>query len=154
MQLKVVRMNGNQRKPYGMAIGVMVSIKKFIVIYLNRSLNRLSVPSAVHGAAPWDSNPTLIYIYAVLLGIGSGALVTALPTFVGTYYSRERYAQVLGVLYPFQLVSLAIAAAVSGAIYDATATYTPAFAIATAFGVAGFVCALLARRPGLPRTNG
>ncbi|HJX13595.1 MAG TPA: MFS transporter, partial [Dehalococcoidales bacterium] len=56
----------------------------------------------------------LIYIYAVFMGIGNGALTAALPTFVGVYFGRERYAQALGVIFPFQVVSQAAAAFIAG----------------------------------------
>lgn len=93
---------------------------------------------------------TVIYVYAVFLGIGNGALLTALPNFVGSYYRRDHYAQVLGIVFPFQVVAQAMAATVAGAIYDATSTYTTAFAIVSVFSLAGLICAFLARQPKLP----
>jgi MFS family permease len=94
---------------------------------------------------------TILYIYAVLLGIGNGALLTALPTFVGAYYGRDHYAQVLGVVYPSQVIAQATAAAVAGAIYDATSAYTIAFATVAVFSLVGLICAFLARKPRLPQ---
>jgi len=93
----------------------------------------------------------IIYIYAVLLGIGNGALLTALPTFVGAYYRRDRYALVLGVLLPFLVVAQAAAATVAGAIYDATSAYTAAFTSVAALSLVGLICAFLARKPKLPQ---
>jgi len=89
----------------------------------------------------------LIYVYAAFQGVSNGALTTAMPTFVGDYYPRERYAQVLGVVLPFQVCSNAIAATVAGVIYDATGVYTPAFIAAACFALAGLVFVFMARKP-------
>jgi len=92
-------------------------------------------------------NLTLIYIYAALFGISYGALVVALPTFVGGYYGRTYYAQILGMIFPLGTVAEAVGPVLAGAIYDATATYTLAFALVAAFSSVGLVCAVLARPP-------
>lgn len=96
----------------------------------------------------------LIYVYAAFQGMSNGALITALPTLVGAYYPRDRYAQVLGVVFPFQVVTNAVAATVAGAVFDVTGAYTPAFIAAACFSTAGIVFAFLARRPKLPRLPG
>jgi MFS family permease len=92
---------------------------------------------------------TFIYVYAVLLGIGNGALVAAMPTFVGAYYGREQYARVLGVIFPFQIIGNASGGTVAGAIYDAAGTYIPAFALAAGLSLMGLVSVFLARPPKL-----
>ena len=91
----------------------------------------------------------LIYVYAAMQGISNGSLITALPTFVGAYYPRNSYARVLGVLFPFQVLSNAISATVAGAIFDTTGTYTPAFLTALTLSLCGFFFAFMARRPKL-----
>ena len=94
-------------------------------------------------------NLTLIYIYAALFGISYGALVTALPTFVGGYYGRTYYAQILGIIFPLSTVAEAVGPVLAGAIYDATTTYTPAFAVVAAISLMGLVSAILTRPPRL-----
>jgi len=94
-------------------------------------------------------NLTLIYIYAVLFGISYGALITALPTFIGGYYGRTYYAQILGLILPVGMIAEAMGPVLAGAIYDATTTYTPAFVIITATSLVGLVSAILARPPGM-----
>jgi MFS family permease len=91
----------------------------------------------------------LIYVYAAFQGISNGSLIAALPTFVGAYYPRDRYAQVIGVVFPFQIISQAIAGTIAGAIYDATASYTPAFITAAVFSLSGLFFAFMARKPRL-----
>ena len=89
----------------------------------------------------------LIYVYAVLFGIGNGAMITAMPTFVAVCYGRKQYARALGIVLPFQVLSMAFAAYLAGLIYDTTSSYTIAFYVIIGgilFGI-GFVA--LARRP-------
>lgn len=93
----------------------------------------------------------LIYIYGVLFGLSTGAITAAMPTFIGTYYGRAHYAQILGVVLALGIVVEAAAPAIAGAIYDATASYTPHFALVAAFSLAGLICAFLARQPRLPQ---
>jgi MFS family permease len=89
----------------------------------------------------------LLYIFAVFSGLSAGSLTVALPTFVGAYYPRQRYAQVLGVVFPFHVMSNAAAATLAGLVYDATSSYRPAFIAAGIFSLAGLFLALMARRP-------
>ena len=89
----------------------------------------------------------LIYVFAAFQGMSNGALTAAMPTFVGAYYPRQRYSQVIGVVLPFQICSNAIATTVAGAIFDATSTYTPAFITAAVFCVAGLIFVFMARQP-------
>ncbi len=90
---------------------------------------------------------SFIYIYAALFGLSTGALYTALPTFVGAYFDRERYARILGVIFPFQVIAQAVAATSAGAIFDATASYTIAFAIVILISAIGLISAFSARPP-------
>ena len=90
----------------------------------------------------------LIYVFSILLGASYGSLTTALSVFVGAYFPREHYAEVLGVVFPFQITANAASAAIAGVIFDATSSYTPAFIAAICFSVAGLFFAFMARRPG------
>jgi sugar phosphate permease len=89
----------------------------------------------------------LIYIYAILLGLGYGALTTAMPTFVGIYFGREIYARALGLILPFQVGAQAVAAYVAGVIYDAAGSYTPAFIVVASCIAAGFFIMTMMRLP-------
>jgi MFS family permease len=94
-------------------------------------------------------NLTMMFVYAALLGLGTGAMFTAMPTFIGAYYPRERYAQVTGLILPFHVVAQAIAASVAGAIHDITGVYTLAFVILAGCVFVGLFCAFFARPPKL-----
>ena len=89
---------------------------------------------------------SLIYVYAAFVGIGWGGILTSLPTFVGNNYPRDRYAQVMGIVFPFQVISQAISATLAGVVYDHTNQYTMAFMALLGFGVIGFICSLFARK--------
>ena len=99
-------------------------------------------------------NLTLIYIYAALFGISYGALIVALPTFIAGYYGRAYYAQILGMIFPLGTVAEAVGPVLAGAIYDATTTYTLAFALVAVSSSVGLICAILARPPKLPKYAG
>lgn len=92
----------------------------------------------------------LIYTYAVLFGISYGALVVALPAFIGAYYGRIHYTQILGLVLPMTLVAEAAGPIIAGAIKDVVGTYIPAFAIITGFSTVGLVCAIFAYPPRPP----
>jgi MFS family permease len=95
-------------------------------------------------------NLALIYVYAAFMGIGLGAVFTAIATFIGAYYPREHYAQVIGVVLPFFVVAQSLMALAVGAIYDATRHYTLAFIIIAVCSSVGLICALRARPPKQP----
>ena len=92
----------------------------------------------------------MTYAYAVLFGISYGALVVALPTFIGAYYGRIHYAQILGLIFPLAIIAEAAGPLIAGAINDAMGTYIPAFAIITGFSTVGLICAILAHPPKPP----
>ena len=89
----------------------------------------------------------LIYVFTFLLGISYGSMTTASSVFVGAYFPREHYAEVLGVVFPFQIIAMASSATLAGVIFDATSGYTPAFIAAVCFSVAGLFFAFMARQP-------
>jgi MFS family permease len=91
-------------------------------------------------------NLTLIYLYTILYGIGNGALLVAMPTFIGACYDRGLYSRVMGIISPFQVVSQAAAATIAGAIFDTANSYIPAFILITVFSLVGLICVLLVRK--------
>jgi MFS family permease len=100
-----------------------------------------------------SENIALIYTYTIFFGISSGALGPAVPTLVGTYYGRARYAQVLGVVITIRVIAQAAGPAIAGVIYDVTDKYTLAFVLVAAFTLLGLICALLARPPELSQMS-
>lgn len=92
----------------------------------------------------------LIYAYTVIFGISSGALIVALPTFIGAYYGRIHYSQILGLIFPLIILSEAAGPVIAGAINDAMGTYMLAFIIITGLSTVGLVCAIFAYPPKAP----
>lgn len=92
-------------------------------------------------------NESMVFIYAAFMGIGSGSLFAAMPTFIGAYYPRERFAQISGLVLPFHVLAQAVAASAVGAVHDATGKYTLAFFVLAACVFIGVICAFFARPP-------
>lgn len=89
----------------------------------------------------------LIYTYSIIFGISSGALIVALPEFIGAYYGRMHYSQILGFIFPLVLLSEAAGPVIAGAIRDVIGTYMLAFVIITGLSTVGLVCAIFAYPP-------
>lgn len=94
-----------------------------------------------------------IYVYAVLFGVGYGVFLTALPTFLGSYYGRTNYAQIMGFVFPVAILAEAIGPPLAGAVFDATGGYEPILALLVATSIIGLICAVFARPPTLRRTK-
>jgi MFS family permease len=88
-----------------------------------------------------------LYIYSALVGTGYGALLAAIPTFIGTYYGRKTYPQLIGFAMAIHLAANAVAGTIAGLIYDIRGSYTLAFIIVAVFIVIGLVSISLARKP-------
>ena len=93
---------------------------------------------------------SFVYLYVAMIGMSAGSLMTALPTFVGAYYERDKYSKILGVVFAFQPIAMAVAATIAGVVYDATASYTMAFVLAISMSLSGLIAAILARPPRQP----
>lgn len=99
-------------------------------------------------------NLFIIYVYSILFGVSSGAIISAMPIMMSAYYGRANYAQIMGFLFALQTLAGAAGPAAAGAIYDATSSYTLAFYLLIVFSLAGLICAFQARQPRLPKTQG
>jgi MFS family permease len=92
-------------------------------------------------------NPGIIYLYAVLFGISSGAIVVSLPTIVGEYFGRARYPQIMGLVFPMFMLAESVGPFIAGVIYDTTAMYTLAFVIIASVSLLGLIGAVFLRPP-------
>ncbi len=95
-------------------------------------------------------SPGLIYLYAVLFGIGSGAIVAAFPTLVVEYSGRTLYARIMGLVFMLVVIVESCGPVVAGALYDSNSNYTVAFVLVTVFLLLGLISTVLLRtsRPG------
>lgn len=89
----------------------------------------------------------MIYLYAVIFGICYGAIIPSLPNFVGAYYGRANYAQIVGSIMPITTLFGAAAPILAGVVRDHTGSYMPAFIVVVALLAIGVVLAFLARPP-------
>ncbi len=95
----------------------------------------------------------ILYLYTVVAGLGFGGPLVLRSSMVGAYYGRAYYAQIMGYLSPFMLISAA-GPLFAGLIYDSTGSYRMAFMIAIILLGVALVCALLARPPKLQLKGG
>lgn len=72
-------------------------------------------------------NITLLYLYAAMIGLGNGALTTAMPTFISNHFHGAAYSQAFGIILPIQVVCQSLGAYVAGVVFDTTASYLIAF---------------------------
>jgi MFS family permease len=90
---------------------------------------------------------TLLYVYAILLGIGWGGALTCLMTLLGNYFGTKAYAGVVGVTIAVQTTVSAIAPSIAGFLFEQYGTYAPTvYTIAVLCFVGSFVL-LFARPP-------
>lgn len=87
------------------------------------------------------------YIYPAFIGLGTGSLFAAMPSFLGAYYPREHFARVTGLFLPFHVVAQAAIAWIVGKLFDITGAYTLAFTIIGICVFAGVFCAYFALPP-------
>jgi MFS family permease len=92
-------------------------------------------------------NISLLYVYSCFVGLGTGALFAAMPSFISAYYPREHYARVTGLVLPFHVVAQAVIAWVVGKMFDVTGSYMLAFSIIGICVLGGSICAFLVRQP-------
>jgi cyanate permease len=74
-----------------------------------------------------------------------------LPTFIGAYYGRIHYSQILGLILPLIILAEAAGPVLAGAINDAMGTYMLAFIIITVSSTIGLVCTIFAYPPRASR---
>ena len=90
---------------------------------------------------------SLMYVFAVCVGLGYGGAFTMVPLLLGNYYGAEAYSQVYGNLMPINSIVTACAPSVAGFIYVATGAYTFSMYVFAAIAVVGIVCMIFARPP-------
>lgn len=94
----------------------------------------------------------LVYLHAILSGIGYGGLIVLQPVLFGAYFGRTYFAQIVGWTAPVMTIVCAVSPLLAAFIYDISGSYLPTFWGAVAFLVVGLICAPLARPPKPPTT--
>ncbi|MDY6935919.1 MAG: MFS transporter [Spirochaetota bacterium] len=94
-----------------------------------------------------NTSLSMIYVFAVLFGISYGAIIPALPSFIGAYYGRENFAKILGWLLPITTIFGASSAPLAGMAREASGSYIPWFTFVAILLAGGGVLAFMARPP-------
>lgn len=90
-------------------------------------------------------------VTALVYGYAYGAGSTLFTAIVGDFFGREQAGTLVGLLFAMAGSMGGVGPVVAGAIYDATGSYAPAFAISAALNVVAMAM-LLACRPPRPAT--
>jgi MFS family permease len=107
-----------------------------MVIFIIGFLNLMFVQSSVMAVA-----------FSVLCGFGFGAAYVCVGTMLANYYSPNTFPQVMGIVFPFQMVVGGLSPFTVGIIYDLTRSYTIGFGIGLAGLVIGTTAIILAVPP-------
>jgi MFS family permease len=97
----------------------------------------------------FSSSLFMLYLFAVLFGIGFGGRNPLTTAIRGEYFGRASFGKILGLSTVPMNVLLLVAAPLAGYLYDVQGTYTMAFIILAALNFLGGVLFLMARRPTL-----
>ena len=125
------------RIPIRIAIFVFTSIQAFSVVILT-----------------FATTLPLLYVFAVLFGIGFGGRSPLTTAIRGDYFGRRSFGKILGISTVPLNILLLVAAPFAGYMYDTTGSYTSAFLILAALSFVGGVFFLLAKKPGLSLIDG
>ena len=85
---------------------------------------------------------TLLYITAVIFGLGNGGLIPCYPVIVREYLPATQSGRLTGQLIMVAAIGMAVGVWLAGAVFDAVGSYQPAFMIGVAFNVANLALAL------------
>lgn len=94
-----------------------------------------------------DSPIILIYLYAILLGLGVGCWLPAMSMTTSTTFGLESYGTIFGIINFGLMLGGAIGPLAAGMIYDATRSYFWAFIMSFCFYAVALPAIMLVRRP-------
>ncbi len=97
----------------------------------------------------FPSNIGMVYVFAVLFGIGFGGTSPLATSIRGDYFGRASFGKILGVSSVPMNILLLGASPFAGLMYDIKGDYTVAFETLAALNFLGAVLLLMARKPTL-----
>lgn len=104
----------------------------------------------VGGILFWFVSPDAMwvaYLYALLAGVGFGALYICEVTIVGNYWGPEAFAGIRGVIAPVGVLFGAMIAPLAGYLYDLQGSYFTILLVSWIAAIVGFVAILLCAPP-------
>ena len=91
----------------------------------------------------------MIWLYAILMGLGAGAWLPTMSMLTSTHFGLASYGTIFGAVSLFQNTGIATGPLLAGLMYDAMNTYRWAFIIFLAFSTIAIPAILVLRRPKL-----
>ncbi|MGE0384441.1 MAG: MFS transporter [Gammaproteobacteria bacterium] len=82
------------------------------------------------------AGPAALYLAAILVGLGAGALMVCQSAMIGNYFGADAFARVMGVVVPLTTLMSATSPLVTGWSFDRNGDYGIALAALTALSVA------------------
>jgi MFS family permease len=95
--------------------------------------------------AVWPQ-PAWAYLYGFLIGIGYAAPAALSPALISDVFRGRHFGPIFGMLQVAGASGAAVGPWVAGRVFDATGTYTPAFALAIVAAIAATVAVWLTSR--------
>lgn len=89
----------------------------------------------------------MVYVFAVVLGVGFGGRNPLTASIRGAYFGRKAFASITGISMVPQNVLLMVAPLFAGIVFDATGSYTVPFATVAIISLAGSACFLMLGSP-------
>ncbi|TWH45018.1 MFS transporter [Sporomusa sp. KB1] len=90
------------------------------------------------------------YVAAVFYGAGFGWSFVAQNTMLGNFFGPAAFPKINGMLQAISAVVVSGAGVVGGKLFDSFQSYTPAFQLNAAIGLAGIICLIFATMPKPP----
>lgn len=97
-----------------------------------------------------DSPSAMIWLYAILMGLGMGGSVPAMPMLVSSNFGLASYGTIYGTVSLVNGLALGLGPLAAGQMFDAMHTYYWAFLVFVALFVLGIPLMLAVRRPKFP----
>ena len=88
-----------------------------------------------------------VYLFALLTGVGFGAVYVSIPLITGNYFGGGSFPQLSRVMNPVNSIFQFSAPAVAGLVYDANHSYGPVILIACLSGLFGAFLILFCKPP-------
>lgn len=94
--------------------------------------------------------PLLVYLFAILFGLGNGLAVVTSPMIIANYFGSKNYASLFAVRSIIVTIIAALGPILAGAWFDKHNSYTHVFWFYIAIGLVAGLAALLLRPPTIP----
>ena len=102
------------------------------------------------GLIATNPQPTIVYVYGVLMGIGYAATVPIMPTVISDVFRGARFGSIFGSLHLANAIGGASGAWLAGTVFDTTGSYRISFRAAAIAALLAIGAVSLARPARVP----